>query len=134
MSRKFPVFLDISGKEIKVFGAGRIGARRISSLLDFGPALTVVSPEATQEVAWAAAQGRLVWERRVYEPGELKKELMFVLAATPFEEVDRQIWQECHSKGIPVNVCSDRSLCDFQLHAVQPLVCVPHRRTGRLDG
>ena len=52
-------------------------------------------------------------KRAVYHPGEIKEDVCLVLAAVSDKEVNAQIAAECRGKRIPVNVSSDKSLCDF---------------------
>lgn len=113
MSRYFPLFVNLEGKKILVYGAGIIGSRRILSLLEFGCDLTVTAPEVSPRVEKLAEEGRLVWKKAVYHPGEMKRDVCLVLAATSDKEVNEQIAAECRSRQIPVNVSSDKSLCDF---------------------
>lgn len=118
MSRYFPVFLDISNKKINVYGAGRIASRRVETLLAFHPLLTVFAPEADQKVIKAAEEGLLTYINEPYRPGSIPPDAVMVLAATDDPEVNREIYAECREKGISVNVCSDRTLCDFQFPGV----------------
>ena len=46
----FPVFIDLSQKKLIVFGAGRIARRRITTLSQFTPQLTVIAPDCLPEV------------------------------------------------------------------------------------
>ena len=50
MPGKFPIFLDIKGKKIFVYGAGKIASRRVASLLVFGPSVTVCAPKASEAI------------------------------------------------------------------------------------
>ena len=118
MAHKFPVFLDISNKKIRVYGAGRIAARRVETLLAFAPLLTVFAPEFSEKIRLAASEGRLKLQRETYEAGTIPEDTFMVLAATNDPAVNESIWRECRDKGILVNVCSDRRLCDFQFPGV----------------
>ncbi len=118
MARKFPVFLDITGKKILVYGAGRIASRRVETLLSFAPSLSVIAPEASEEILKEAQEGRLIYRARSYEEGTVDADAFLVLAATCDRTVNERICRECREKGIPVNVCSDASLCDFQFPGV----------------
>ena len=113
MSRYFPLFVKLEGKKILVYGAGTIGSRRILSLLEFGCQLTVTAPRVSPKVAKLAEEGRLFWKDDVYHPGEIGEDVCLVLAAASDKEVNAQIAAECREKQIPVNVSSDKSLCDF---------------------
>lgn len=113
MSRYFPLFVNLEGKKVVVYGAGAIGSRRILALLEFGCRLTVAAPEASEEVRRLSVQGKLIWLQKKYEPGEIPGDACLVLAAASDREVNAQIGAECREKHIPVNVSSDKSLCDF---------------------
>ena len=41
----FPVFLDLTGRKVLVYGAGNIAARRVELLLRFGAEITIIAPE-----------------------------------------------------------------------------------------
>lgn len=113
MGAYFPIFIDMEGKRVQVFGGGNIAARRVSILLEFGAEVRVVAPEILEQLSELAEQEkRLVLERRSYQPGELE-EAEIVIAATSDETVNDMIFRECRHKSILVNVTSDKEKCDF---------------------
>lgn len=138
VSTYFPIFLNMEGKNIRVFGGGKIAARRVRALLQFGADVCVVAPEIAKELEDLAAisekqkrpedlqqfsgkqiqperlaqHGQITLSYRKYQPGELTEE-DFVFAATDNEQVNHAIFQECRHKEIPVNVSSDKEKCDF---------------------
>lgn len=118
MTRNFPVFLNISNKKIYVYGAGRVASRRVATLLAFAPLLTVIAPDASPLILEEAKKQSLIYEKKVYERGSIPSDVWMVLAATDDKDVNMQIGFECREKGILVNVCSDKELCDFQFPGV----------------
>lgn len=74
MSRYFPLFIDLEKKKITVIGAGTIASRRIRTLLNFGAQITVLAPEASEEVRKLAEKGRLVWRKGAYARSLLYKQ------------------------------------------------------------
>ncbi len=110
--RYFPLFFDIRDVPVLVVGAGPVATRRIRTLLPFRPAITVVAPEATDEVREMEKLGRIRRVRRVFEPEDLQG-AAFVLTATGNSETDGTIQLLCRELHIPVNVASDRNKCDF---------------------
>ncbi len=125
MNHYFPIFLNMEGKNIRVFGGGKIAARRVQALVEFGADVCVIAPQIAKELEDLAqiprkrkepenlAQyGQVTLSYRKYQPGELEEE-DFVLAATDDEQVNHAIFQECRHKEIPVNVSSDKEKCDF---------------------
>lgn len=118
MSTYFPLFFDLQGRNVRVFGGGMIATRRVQVLLEFGANVSVVSPEMTEELKKLAVQEeRLFLDYRRYDSGELAKGDI-VLAATNDEHVNTEIYEECHRKQIPVNVASDKEKCDFYFPAL----------------
>lgn len=112
MSRYFPLFIDLEQKRVLVVGAGTIATRRIQTLLDFGPWLTVAAPEASEAVRQLAEEGRLELLSCSYRE-ELLAGQSLVLAATNDDALNHQIAADCRARGIPVNAASDRKACDF---------------------
>ena len=108
----FPLFVDISEKEILFVGGGKIAARRISALAPFTQRITIVAPEADGSILGLTEEGEVSWIMREFEDEDLEeKDLVF--AATDDAELNEQIALMCRQKGIPVNVSSDKILCDF---------------------
>lgn len=115
--RLFPMFVDISGWKILIAGGGRIAARRVRTLLEFGADITVVAPELTPELERMKIAGDIHCEERIYQSCDLSEKQM-VLAATDDHRLNEAIVWECRERKIPVNICSDQSLCDFQFPSV----------------
>ena len=133
MELRFPLFIDLTGKQAVVVGGGAIGLRRASALRDFGAAVTVIAP-AIQETLDGV---RLV--RRPYANGDLAGAFLAV-AATDDRAVNHAVCEEARSLGIPVNVCDCQGECDFFFPAIcrtQTLVAgivgdgSDHRKTAR---
>lgn len=111
----FPLFISMEQKHILLVGAGNIALRRAKGLLDFGAVLTVVAPkirEEFRELQQFFGEERLKLIRRDFAQGEIEG-YDFVLAATDCEQADFLVYQECKGKKIPVNIASDKKLCDF---------------------
>lgn len=113
MKTCFPLFVDLSEKKILVVGAGRIASRRMEALLPFAGQITVIAPEASPRVLKLAGDGCILYLQRPYIEGEIPRDICLVLAATGDREVNRAVYRECKEKGIPVNVSSQKELCDF---------------------
>ncbi len=115
----FPLFVNLEGKPVALYGAGHIAARRLGGLLRFGARVTVTAPEISEEVRALAReyenQVELIAQR--YQPDSIP-DAVLVLSATDDPDADRQIYEECRSKGIPVNIASNQALCDFYFPAL----------------
>lgn len=113
----FPVFIDLNDKTVVVVGAGKIGSRRIRTLVDFTDHLVVIAERAEPEVRKLAAEGRLEWKQQAYER-ELILDADMVLACTDDPLLNSGIYSVCKCLGIQVNVCSDKNKCDFYFPGV----------------
>jgi siroheme synthase-like protein len=113
----FPIFIDLSDKNVLVVGAGTIAGRRAATLTRFCRHVEVIAPGIGAAVQAEADAGRLTLRRRPYEPGDLEGRDM-VLAATDDPALNAAIVQACRARGIPVNASSDRTLCDFYFPGV----------------
>lgn len=113
----FPLFVDLSDKKIVVVGAGKIGSRRIRTLVDFTDHLTVISETAEPDIREMAEEGRIRWKQQPYER-ELIMDADLVLACTNDPELNSGIYSVCKCLGIQVNVCSDKNKCDFYFPGV----------------
>jgi len=63
--------LRLRGRRVVVVGGGRVAQRRVPALLAAGARVVLVAPEVTPSLEDLIADGRVVWERRPYRPGDL---------------------------------------------------------------
>lgn len=108
----FPMFIDISDKKVVVVGAGTIAKRRIRLLTEFTDRLFVIAPEVNRELRQLEEEGKLTILRKHYDREDIYDAAM-VLAATSDKKTNHEIYTDCKCLGIPVNVYSDRTKCDF---------------------
>lgn len=114
----FPIFISLTGKRAVVYGGGTIAARRVSALLRYGAEVLLFAPgvgQAVKELQKLYPDTLRVSERP-FEPGI--PEADFVFSAVDDSRVDACIHKECRERGIPVNIASDKSLCDFYFPAL----------------
>ncbi len=114
----YPIALKLSGRPVCVIGAGAVAARKVRDLLACGAAVTVVAPEAVDEIRALAGEGRLRWEPRSFEPGDLDRAAL-VMAATDDRAVNVAAANAAHARGLLINVADVPDLCDFYLPAVE---------------
>ena len=121
---RFPLYFDLTGREIRMVGGGAVAERRVRVLLPFGPEITLISPTLTDALGELAGDGKIAWQARTYREGDLEgADLVF--AATDDPACDRAVREECRERGIPVNLASDQVACDFFFPAIvrrDPLV------------
>ncbi len=112
------MFFDLRQWQILVVGGGKIAQRRIRTLLEFEPGqLRIVAREAGDKIKeWKNLSNVELCERE-YRLEDLDGCWM-VLAATDNAVLNQEIGAQCRRRGIPVNVASDQSLCDFHFPGI----------------
>ncbi len=108
----FPIFVDLTDKKVVVVGAGTIAKRRIRVLVDFTEHLYEIAPEVNPELKELEAAGQLTILRKTYEREDIY-DASYVIAATSDSRLNHEIYTDCKCLGIPVNVSSDKTQCDF---------------------
>ncbi len=107
-----PIFLKLEGRRCLLVGAGTVALEKIGTLLKTGLRLRVVAPEAREEVRALAAEGKIEWVQREFEPADLDGNFI-AIAATDVPEVNAQVYREAAARGIPTNSVDDIPNCDF---------------------
>ena len=110
--RYFPIFLDIKDRPVVVVGGGRVGERKVSSLLKAGAKVKVISPHLTKNLKRLAERGRITPIEREYKRGDLKGTFL-AIAATADCETNQQVFEEGIRRRIPVNVVDSPAQCSF---------------------
>lgn len=108
----FPMFVDLSRRRVLVVGGGRIAARRVKTLIQFCPSVTVVAPELHPDIAAMAEAGRIDARRRTYLDSDLDG-VGLALACTDDRVLNAAVAAACRTRGIPANNASDKRDCDF---------------------
>jgi uroporphyrin-III C-methyltransferase/precorrin-2 dehydrogenase/sirohydrochlorin ferrochelatase len=107
-----PIFLKLDRRPGLLVGAGTVALEKIGSLLKTGVKLRVVAPQARPEVRRLAAEGKLEWVQREFQPSDLDGNFI-VIAATDVPEVNATVYREAVARGIACNSVDDIPNCDF---------------------
>ena len=91
----FPMFVDLTDKKVVV-----------------ADELIVVAPEVNQELKQMQQEGKLTILKKHFEREDIY-DAALVIAATNDNKVNQEIYTACKCLGIPVNVCADKTRCDF---------------------
>lgn len=113
----FPLFVNLWEQIIVIIGGGKVARRRIMSLSHFAGNITVIAPLMEEELVKLSEEFPLKLKQKYYEVSDIEDAYM-VLAATDNQQVNQDIYQHCKERNILVNVCSDKSLCDFYFPAI----------------
>jgi len=113
----FPVFLNLEGKLCVVIGGGKVGERKVLSLLQAKAFVKLISPEATPVLQKLAEEGQILWEKRIYQPGDLEGAWL-VVAATNDPSTQRSIYDEANAKRVFCNMVDVPEFCSFIVPSV----------------
>ena len=87
---RLALFVDLTDRAVLVVGAGRVGTRRVRTLLSAGARVHVVAPRATEEVRLLARAKSLRWSPREFVESDLA-DVWLVHIATGDRSLDAQI-------------------------------------------
>lgn len=108
----FPMFIDLSDKNIVVVGGGNIATRRVKTLLSFTRNIRVIAPKVTMEMMELGKAGYVELITRPVKRTDFGMAYM-VIAATNDWKLNDEIYRVCKEEGIYVNIADDKSKCDF---------------------
>jgi precorrin-2 dehydrogenase / sirohydrochlorin ferrochelatase len=116
--KTYPICLiGLEKRKIVVVGGGKVAARKVKALQEDGARVTLISPLVETELAESAGQGKLIWQQRTYQDGDLCGAFL-AIAATDDPEVNRCVWEDALREGCLVNVVDDPSHSNFIMPAV----------------
>lgn len=94
-----PACLLVAGRPCLVVGGGKIAARKVGHLLEARADVTVVSPDAVDELRDAAARGRLRHLAREFSETDVSGQTV-VFAVTDKEAVNRRVIDCCKARDV----------------------------------
>lgn len=108
----FPVYVDLSDREVLVVGGGRVALRKVRSLLKFTRNITLVAPKLVPELERLARREGVKLKRRSFLRGDLKGKDMVIVAVDDLD-LQRRIFEMCTRKGILCNAVDSPEYCNF---------------------
>ncbi len=109
----FPLFIDIEKKDILIVGAGEVALRKIEKLLPFKPKITVVAKEIKRdEIKKLSAEGKINLINRGFLFTDIDGKQL-VIVATNDINLQREIYNYCVRRKIPVNSVDSPAYCTF---------------------
>lgn len=115
--RYYPVCLDIKNRPCLVVGGGRVGSRKVNTLLACGAAVTVISPETTDELRALAEKGRIILKQRAYRATD-QEGVFLVIGATDDQALNSRVHADAETTGRLCNIADQPRHCNFVLPAI----------------
>jgi precorrin-2 dehydrogenase/sirohydrochlorin ferrochelatase len=115
--RYYPINLDIKNRKCLVVGGGAVGTRKVDTLLQCGADVTVISPQATDELSALAEAGKITLQKRKYSSADLEG-IFLVIGATDDETLNQQISADAQSRNLLCNIADRPAVCNFILPSI----------------
>jgi siroheme synthase-like protein len=114
MNFRYPIFLDLSGKNCLVVGEGPEIAGKVRSLVDAAAKVAYVNPSAEPAIEALAAAGLISWERRDFE----RHDLDGCFLAIADSEENTEIFRLAEERQVLMNAVDDPEHCRFSFGSV----------------
>ena len=115
----YPAHINLQDRKCLVVGGGTVAERKVVAMLVSGGDVTVISPDATELVAFLARIGTIRWHKRQLRAGDTHGYFL-VCAATDFTDINTAVFTEAHEKNKIrlVNVVDVIPQCTFAAASV----------------
>ena len=110
MMAYFPFFMEMEGTTGLIIGGGKRALHKVKKLLPYGAKLQLVSDQVLDEIK--VLENVRITER-CFREDDLNPEPDFVVIATEDESENRQIFEMCRKRKIPVNAVDDIEHCSY---------------------
>jgi siroheme synthase-like protein len=94
-----PLAIDMTGQRCLVLGGGRVGTRKVATLLDAGAEVTLVAPKIADTLQKLADAKRIDWRQGQYD-AKMVGRFMLVVAATDDRALNLRICRDAEALGI----------------------------------
>ena len=115
--RYYPIHLDIKNRDCLIVGGGVVATRKVSTLIECGARVTVVSPDPRPELTKLASEGSVTLKKRAYRKDDLTG-MFLVIGATDDERLNRQISKDAEQAQILCNIADRPEVCNFILPSI----------------
>jgi len=115
----YPIFLKTATLEVLIVGGGFVAEEKLRFLLKSSPdaKVTMVAPFFREETIAMAQKGKVTRITDSYNDTYLQGKHL-VIATTDVPEVNIQVYKDCRSQNILVNVADNPPYCDFYMGGI----------------
>ena len=108
----FPLFINLENKKVLVIGGGKVAAKKIEKILEYGADITVVTENVMEEKLLKLENVKIENNQKIENVKakieKLVKGYFLVIAATDNEELNENIANVCDSNGMLINNVSSK--------------------------
>ncbi len=119
MNELYPIFLKVSQLNVLIVGGGNVGFEKITFLLKSSPNanVTVVAENYIGEFSAIDSSYKVEKITSDYNISFLNGKHI-VISATDKTEINMQVYKDCKSRNLLVNVADNPDYCDFYLGGI----------------
>jgi len=119
MNELYPIFLKVHQLNILIVGGGYVALEKVHFLLKSSPNANIsfVSLDFIPEVQEIIERHNFDFKTKAYTKTDIIGKSI-VIGTTNFESVNQQIYHDCKSKNILVNVADKPNSCDFYMGGI----------------
>jgi precorrin-2 dehydrogenase / sirohydrochlorin ferrochelatase len=110
--------LKLKGRRCVVVGGGEVGLEKVEGLLACDAQVTLLAPDAVDELRKLAQEGSIRWEQRAYAGAADLESVFVAIAATDDTDVNIAVYEDAERRAMLVNVVDVPPLCNFILPAI----------------
>jgi precorrin-2 dehydrogenase/sirohydrochlorin ferrochelatase len=112
----YPLFLNLQGRASVVVGGSEMAEGKVRDLLDAEAKIRLIAPEVTPQIAEWSRAGKLRWESRSFQKGDLLDAFLVVSIADA--DTNAQVFEEAEARHIFCNAVDDIPHCSSYASAV----------------
>jgi precorrin-2 dehydrogenase / sirohydrochlorin ferrochelatase len=108
----YPVLLDLSEKKTVVIGGGKVGQRKIETLLEYGASVNIISRQITPELQVMLNRGDIKLLGHEYDES-LIEDAFLIIIATDDRNLNKRVSAFAKERNILVNTVDQPEECSF---------------------
>ena len=108
----FPVYMELAGRLCVIAGGGPVAERKAASLLEYGAAVQVVSPDFTAGLLEMESAGKIKAVRRRFTMEDMEGAFL-VIAATPDRRLNEAIGLRAAERAVLADIADNPGMCTF---------------------
>ncbi|MDO4896466.1 MAG: siroheme synthase CysG [Moraxella sp.] len=113
-----PLFFNLQNRPVLIIGGGDVALNKTALIHSFGAKITVIAKKIDKRFYQLLHSDDHQIITKSYEKKDLKQEYSFCVIATSDNALNRQIYHDCKSLNMAVNVVDTPELCDFIFPAI----------------
>jgi siroheme synthase-like protein len=110
--------IKLTGRRCVVVGGGPVGLEKVEGLLRSDAGVTLIAPDAVDELRDLAGEGSIKWEQRSYAGTSDLEGAFIAIAATDDTDLNIRVYNDAEARAMLVNVVDVPPLCNFILPAI----------------